>query len=624
MIRDNDAAAQNTTAQAQAPQQQKAAPQMTQQTQSNFSAGIGSVNTYFERTGKTQGGDARSSEALQLFTRLKDAAVAQQDLVNDFQILRFDRDQNQVGWSSLVIAKQATIDGKTVIAVRPLIMPNLAIELPTTKQTLQVGMHTEVIETDVDVSTVFSKKYFARLQSFVLAQFGKPSADVVLAGAYPIPGDFDLKTGELQLRDLLIKSVNACEDFLRRRSGEKPFTVGILKGQEETLAAKIDTRDHPVLDTLGNPIRSDVVVSMQRVKRQGQQQDNEFYEADVKLNQVSMFTNLEYHQQQAVNPMFAGQQQVPQAPCVAAVVVTDVRQADWIKANTPEMYWLAMTNAYRSTHGHAWARPFVPQTGKTKDMRDIGALGWLSELANKIDTKAASFDDAQFGQLMLRMVQQKPVFQTDLNRLGENGPIDGMLLDATGGENQVKAVQAIARQIGNLIGGDFKQFFDYTTQPILVKTGQIIDLGYYFDEDGEKRDRRELDNLGALNASEGNLQEWWGYYGSQQNDQLHPAVRNKQSRNYDRQYLGATVTYTGKAERCTFNPKFIEALDAAICAAGLQVTMDNTSVLNSGQRFMGNTAIQQFMVGGQANVSTFNNGQQSFGTQTTAGVGSFY
>lgn len=624
MIRDTAADTQTFTAsQAHVPEQPKVQDQ-PKMTQPNFAGGIGNVNSFFERSGKTQGGDARSSEALQIFTRLKTLAVAQQDLQDDFQILRFDRDQNQVGWSSLVIAKLTTLNSKPVIAIRPLIMPNSAIELPATKHTLQVGMHQEVIESEVDVATVFSKKYFNRLVAYVQTQFGRPNAEVVLAGAFPIPAEFDLKTNEHQLRDLLIKSVNACEDFLRRKGGETPFTVGVLKGQEETLAAKIDTRDQPVHDVLGNPIRSDVVVSMQRVKRQGQAQENEFYEADVKLNQVSMFTNLEYLQNQQAVPVFGQQAQAPVAPCVAAVVITDVRQADWIKANTPEMYWLALTNAYRSTHGHAWARPFVPMTGKTKDMRDIGALGWLSQLQNKIDTKAASFDDAQFGQLMLQMVQQKPGFQIDLNRMGENGPVDGMMLDAAGGENQVKAVQAIARQIGNLIGGDFKQFFDYTTQPILVKTGQIVDLGYFFDEEGEKRDRRELDNLGALVASEGNLQEWWGYYGSQQNEALHPAVRNKQSRNYDRQYLGPTVTYTGKAERCTFNPKFIEALDAAICAAGLQVTMDNTSVLNSGQRFMGNSSIQAFMVGGQANVSTFNGGQQSYGAQNTAGVGSFY
>lgn len=633
MIRDTDdqAANQPNPAAAQpsvnytASTQQQQAPKMEQTQQTQFTGGASSINSFFERSGKTQGGDARSSEALQVLTRLKEQAIAQQDLKDDFSILRFDRDQNQVGWSSLVVAKVATIDGKPLIVIRPLIMPNAAIELPTRKVTIQNGMQQETIETETSVSDVFSKKYYSRLVNFVQASLGKPNATVVLAGAFSIPADLVLKDSELQLRALLVKSVNACDDHLQRRSGERPFSVNILKGQDETLAAKIDTRDLTVTDSLGNPVRADVVVSMQRVKRSGQQQENEFYEAENKLNQVCLFTNLEYQQQAQQNSMFGTQAAAqPVAPCTAAVVITDVRQAEWIKANTPEMYWLALSNAYRSTHGHAWARPFLPQTGKVKDLRDIGALGWLSQLQNKIDTKAASFDDAQFGQLMLQMVQQRPVFQIDLNRLGENGPVDGMQMDAAGGEDQAKAVATIVRQISNLIGADFGKFFDFTTQPILQKTGQTVDLGYYLDEDGEKRDRRELDNLGALNAAEGNLSEWWSYYGSQLNTNIHPDMRSKQSRNFDRQYLGSTVTYTGKAERYTYNPKFIEALDAAIVAAGLHVTMDNTSVLGAGTRFTGNSVINQFQVGGTAQVQQYGGGQVGYNPQHTSGVGSFY
>lgn len=609
MIRDANTG--NTGSQQSAPveptlqaQPQQKAPEMQQQN-TTFTGGAGNINSNFERSGKVQGGDARSSEALQIVNRLKEQTIAQQDLVDDFVVLRFDRDQNQVGWSSLVIAKQVKLNGQVTVAVRPLIMPNAAIELPKRKTIINNGMQNDTIESDIDVGTVFSAKYYQRLVAFVQNTLGVPGAKVVLAGAFPIPSDLVLKDSELQLRALLIKSVNACDDILAMYSGERPFTVSLLKGQQgETLAAKIDVRQQPIHDTLGNPIRADLVVTTQRVRNNGQQQENEFYEPDTKLNQVAMFTNLEYRQQAAPQSMFPNQQpQQAPAPCVASVVITDIRQADWIKANTPEMYWFALTNAYRTTNGHAWARPFLPMTGVAKDMKDIGALGWLSALQNKIDTKAASFDDSQFGQLMLQMVQQQPVFQIDLNRLGENGVMDGLILDASGGDRQSQAAATIVKQINNLGGGGFEKYFDHTTQAILEKTGQVIDLGHWFDGE-EKRDRRDLDNLAALNASEGNLGEWWGYYGSQQDPRLHPDIRNRQSRNYDRQYLGSTVTYTGKAERATFNPKFIEALDAYITNAGLQITMDNTSVLNSGQRFLGNSVIGNFMVGGQANVQS--------------------
>lgn len=633
MIRDTNTAQANTQqapVQQIAPEQVKSSAQVNtmhqQQTHSSAPRGAGNINTAFERSGKVQGGDARSSEALTIVTRLKDQAIAQQDLKDDFSILRFDRDQHQVGWSSLVVAKLITLNGEPVIAVRPLIMPNNAIELPKRKTTVQNGLQNDVIETEIDVATVFSSQYFNRLSTYVKNTLGKPSARVVLAGAFPIPSDLVLKDSELQLRDLLIESVNACDDILALHSGERPFTISSLKGdQNETLAAKVDIRQTPIHDTVGNPIRADILVTTQRVRRQGQQQENEFYEADVKLNQVAMFTNLERTPQQPVQNLFPNQQPVQtQAPWVAAVVITDIRNADWIRANTPEMYWFSLTNAYRTTNGHAWVRPFLPMTGIAKDMKDIGALGWFTALRNRIDTKASSFDDSQFGQLMLSQVQQKPVFQIDLNRLSRNGIMEGLLLDAAGGPNAQKAAATIVRQINNLVGGGFEKFFDYTTQPILERTGQVIDLGHWNDGD-EKRDRRDLDNLAAANASEGNEAEWWGYYGSQQNMALHPDVRNRQSRNYDRQYLGSTVTYLGKAERCTFNPKFIEALDKAVAEAGLQITMDETSVLNSGQRFNGNSVIGNFMVGGQAQVHSAYSGQQGysqFGQQT--GPSSFY
>lgn len=626
MIR--DAASNNTQAQQAAPQQ--AAPQaqqvppMQQQAkpqQQTQGYGSGGINAAHRRSGNVTGGDARASEALTLVTRLKEQAIAQQDLSDDFSLLRFDRDQHQVGYSALVIAKQVSLNGQPVIAVRPLLMPNNAIELPKRKVTIPNGMHTDVIETDIDVGSVFTAQYFARLTTFVQNSLGKPGAKVVLAGAFPIPADLVLKDSELQLRNLLIKSVNACDDILALASGERPFTIAGLKGSEaETLAAKIDIRSTPIHDTVGNPIRADIVVTTQRTRRQGQQQENEFYETDVKLNQVAMFTNLERTPQAAAQTLFPNQQPtVTPAPWVPAVVITDVRNAEGIQANTPEMYWFSLSNAYRSTNGHAWARPFLPMTGVAKDMKDIGALGWMTALRNRIDTKAASFDDAQFGQLMLAQVQPRPVFQIDLSRMSENGVMEGLLLDAAGGQNAQKAAATISRQISNVGGSDFTKYFDHTTQAILERTGQVIDLGNWFDGD-EKRDRRDLDNLAAINAAEGNEAEFWGFYGSQQNMAVHPDIRNRQSRNYDRQYLGSTVTYTGKAERCTFNPKFIEALDRFLADAGLQITMDNTSVLNSGQRFNGNGTIGNFMVTGQASVTSAYGAPQGYAQYQAGGV----
>lgn len=631
MIRDTDAAA----SQAQQAPVQPAQGQPKMQSQPQFNSqqsqpsqapqGVGAINSLFQRSGRTEGGDARSSEALQILNRLKDEAVATQDLQNDFTILRFDRDQNQVGWSSLLILKKLTIGGAPVIAVRPLIMPNDAITLPTRKVQINQGMHVETIDAEVDVQSVFSQKYWNRVTEYITQQLGLTGAKIILTSAFPIPADFSLKE-EVILKAVLVKSVNLCDDMLARHAGESPFTVSLLKGTDEYLTAKIDTRELPVTDTLGNPIRSDMVISLARTRKNGQQ-DNEFYEADTQLNQASVAIDIEYNGQQAqqATSMFGGQQVQHTPPFTATVTVTDIRQAGWIKANTPEMFWLGLSNAYRVTGGSAWAKGFLPRVGVTKDLRDPGAMGWLSRLATKIDTKTDSFKDEHFIELINAMVQPHPVFQIDLDRMGENGAIEGMLIDAAGGPNQQRAVGFIIKSINNLIGGGFEKYFDHTTQALLSLTGQEIQKGYYLDSEGEKRDRRELGVLGALNSSEGNLQEWMNWYGAQLNTNLHPELRAKQSRNYDKQYLGASVTYTGtKALRATLNPKLVEALDAALTHAGLQVAMDNIGNLAGGQRFQGNSSIQQFAVSGTAHVvSTMGNPGAGF-QGNFGGVSSFY
>lgn len=632
MIRDQDAAAKTTTQQAapaqpqqtsQAQQPAQGQPKM-QQTQTQ--EGIGSINTIFGRSGRTEGGDARSAEALQIMNRLKDEAVASQDLQNDFTILRFDRDQNQVGYSSLLVVKKLGIGGQPVIAVRPLLMPNSAIQLPPRKIQINQGMHVDTIDQEVSVQDVFSQQYWNRVVAYVQAQLGLPNARVVLTSAYPISADFNLKE-EVILKAVLVKSVNSCDDMLMRQSGETPFSVSLLKGTGEHLTAKIDTRELPVTDVLGNPVRSDMVISLART-RTGGKQENEYYEADTQLNQASVAIDIEYNgqaQQQQQQSMFGNQQQNFVAPFTPTVTITDIRQAGWIKANTPEMFWLGLSNAFRVTGGSAWAKGFLPRVGVQKDLRDPGAMGWLSKLASKIDTKTEAFKDEHFIELINTMVQPHPVFQIDLDRMSENGAIEGMLIDAAGGPNQQRAVAFIIKSINNLIGGGFERYFDHTTQALLELTGQEIQKGFYLDAEGEKRDRRELGVMGALNSSAGNLQEWMDWYGSQLNTNIHPALRDKKARNYDKQYLGSSVTYTGtKAVRAILNPKLIEGLDAALTAAGLQVAMDNIGNLAGGQRFQGNQSIQSFAVTGTAHVVNTMQTQGGFTGNFGGGVTSFY
>lgn len=607
---------QQAPAQQPAPQQQtqQQAPQPQRQTASN-------LNNAFKRSGRVDGGDNRSAEALQIMNRLKEEAINNQDVEDNFTILRFDRDANRVGWSSLLVIKTAKINGKVSAFVRTLMMPNSQIKLPNRKIQFNNGGfgQQEILEIEPEAHDVFTANYWNRIAESVRQFVGSQDALVYSTGAYVIPAEFDLKEEHL-LKQTLIRSVNLCDDMLARQTGEQPFSVNMLKGSDEILSAHMDFSGNPQQDQLGNPIRSDIVVSLKR-SRKGHEQENEFYEADATLNQVSMLADLEYTPQQ--QQMF-GQQQVHQAPCTAALVITDIRNASWIKANTLELHLFALSNAFRVTANQAWARAFLPEVGKTRDLRDIGALGLLSPAGKKADTKSETFTQQNFADLMFSMVKPNPVFMIDLDNMGDNSFIDSVWLDAMGGPNQSKAKASIVQAINNLIGQDFKQFFDYTSKPFLQPYGATINKGYYFDGD-DKRDRRDLDVLGSLNASEGNQQEWMSWYASQCNTNTHSEIRNKQSKNFDRQYLGQVV-YTSKAVRAILNPEFIQALDAAIAAAGLQIVMDNVALSFGAQRFQGNMNIGNFAVQGTAQVASFGGQSNSFGAyqQSGIGMGGFY
>ena len=595
-------------------QQQQEAPKM-QQPQEPLVGGISRINSLFKRSGRTDGGDTRAAEFLQVFNKIKTEAIKNQDLEEDFELVRFDRDQNRVAYSSILVLKVVNQGNNPFVVVRPLMIANNAFKLAPRVIDVNNGMTQERINVEVEVSDIFSPSYWNRIQEFLRQQYGFAGVPVYSVGCMAIPAEFDI-TDELTLKNVLVKSVNSIDDLKAKRNGEAPFSVNMVKGQDETLTARIDFSGRPTLTTLGNPVRSDMVISLNRTKN-GNRQENEFYEADTEINQVSCMVNLEYAPTQQQN-MFGQQPQQHQPPFTPAIVITDVRQAEWIKANTLELYLFALSNAFRSTAGQGWARCFLPQVGKSKDFNDIGALGYVSQLGKKIDTKTETFTDQNFAELMYSMVKPNPTFQIDLDRMGDSGLIHGIFMDAMGGVNKQAAQGAILQAVNNLIGGGFEQYFDFS-KDIITSTGTEVALGYYYDGE-EKRDRRDLDVLGALNASEGNQGEFMTWYATQCDLRIHPEVRLRQSKNFDRQYLGS-VNYTNTAIRGTLSPDFIMGMDKAISAKGVIVAMDNVTMAFGAQRFDGNTTVQNYAVSGSANVSVGGVANQNGFSINTNGAG---
>ncbi|QOV07924.1 hypothetical protein [Pseudomonas phage vB_PaeM_kmuB] len=608
------------------------APQPTTQRQAQRPTGApGSttgINHLMRRSGRLDGSDARSADALQVFTKVKEEAIRHQDLPDDFDIHRFDRDAQQVGMAGLLIVKLAKdINGSMKAFVRTLVLDNLpGTRIRPRTHKINNGLTDDIIEEKVLPRDVFTAQYWSKIGEFLRNRYNIPGLEVLSAGPRAVYADFDFKD-ELAVKNLLVESVNICEDAIARRNNETPFSIAThIKAENEQLTCNLDYNGIPVKDSCGNPIRSDLVISTSRGKKTNVP-ENEFYDTDSQLNQVSLFVDLHWtpttgQQQGMFGVTLPGAVLPPQF--TPYIVITDVRKASWIQAWTLEMWLFALGNAYRATASQAWARTLMPKIATSK-MRDIGALGYYSELGKAIETRTEAFmaDDSNFVMLMNKMVNQNPAFQIDIDPMGDNSAIEQVILDAAGGVNQARAVSLIFQALTNLYGTDFRQFYNLAEAgPIIFDNHHEVDLGHYTDEHGELSDRRDLDVLGAMNMSEGNDQEWKTWYATQVGND-HIVRRMNNSKGFDKMYLG-NVTYTGRARRLTFNPKFITAMDAAAAAAGVTVTMENLITNFGQQRFAGYTGMGNMAVSGSAQVGMAGSMGQTYGAPSYNAPGTWY
>ncbi|MNF23927.1 hypothetical protein D3C87_1199480 [compost metagenome] len=616
-IQDEETGAQNNGQQS-APGNMGTQNPYTSTTDQARATHLGDVNSLLARGGKADNTEGRSGELLTALTLNGKEAVAAQNLTPDYELVRFDRDQHRVGVGAILVLRAFRKGADTYIAVRPLLVDNKQVSLKP--RILNIGQ--ERLEIPTYVADVLSDEYWNRIVRHVQEHVANPKAVVANAGYLEVPADFDVSDkNNADVSKLLSVSVNRCDDVLARVNGETPFNISSFKAANEVLTAKLDFSGTPRTDLFGQPIRSDIQVSMNRSIR-GNAEADPFYDADTQFSSVSCYVNLEYAP--AATPQGYAPAAVMETQLFTpTIVITDVRQASWIGANTPELYFLALSNAYRTTAGTAWAGSLLPDVAKKDDPRDIGALTFLTKDAKKTKTKTDTFTPAHFGELMFMLVRPNPTFLIDINPVGENSAIENVLLmAASDGPNRERAVQMLVGALNNLTSGHFSQIFDHTKHHLIRMYGTDVHRGYYLDAREDRHDLRDLGTLEALNASGGNIQEFIAYYRTMCDQAIHPEIRLKQRVGYERQYLSQNLVIRGKYHRLVWTPEFILALDNAVKAAGVSVDVENVSTVYGSQRFTGNTAVTQFAVAQQAQYGMGNNaGQGGYGLPGGAGAG---
>lgn len=612
--------------------------------------GMRRINDVLRRNATSERSEARVAEALKTMNAATQDALSSQVMMVEPTFLRFDRQQQNRLMSAVLAIMSYNVGGVTTVAVRPLLLESSDAPLP--KKQRNVGNMRE--ELQMRAQDVYDTEYWKRVTDFVREQIKVPDANVIDAGVLLIPEKVKVKDRTLgfdfddqeAVKELVIQTSNRLEDALATVKHEAPINLSSLMNDGDRLRVKVDTDDDLVdFDTVGNPIRSDMRITMKIAGAGGGQNGlgGDGYLTETELNQVSAFVDFEYtkREQAPMQQMAMGQGYVPPKPFTPVIVATNVRNASWIQASTMELYMLAISNLYRCLNGMSWAQTRNPKftgqdpKGKETNIRDIAALGYLAtNPPTKPNLLSSDAGDQDFIDFMNLAVEHTPAFAIDIDPVGENIALEScFMVAASSSEYQQRAKDYIIKACDNLTNGHFSKHFN-GSDPIIVATGTEMHLGRYLDNHGEVRDLRDLDTVAALNLSKGNIAEFRNWYMTRLNlegtgETFEGAMRKREQ--IERTYLSNSLTINRRAPRYIFTQTFLDALDAATNAAGAHVEMSELTGL-SGDQFMGNTMIGNYTAAGAprtsgmgpSNGSGYNYGHPGLGGYVPGNSGNRY
>lgn len=374
-------------------------------------------------------------------------------------------------------------------------------------------------------------------------------------------------------------------------------------------------------DFVGLPVRTDFTVRLSAVAIGAQDQTTlNNQEREVTLAEAGGFIDLSWAPAAPVQGYMGVAQ--PTQKFVARAITTHLIN---LGSTTIASQLLAVIGVAQLTEGQAWVPYYLPRhsVGKSGvDLKDIGAINIEANLENNpsgfgtaIDTKAADFNNAKLGQLLFATVRPGIALAVDVSVCGTDTWYNEVFSAAASAHpSAVSAQRAILRAADRLTNGVFST--KYTTDESPVFQGEdVILAGYYIDEDGVKKDLRELDYLAVMNLAGKDPrvgQDWTDTF----TQGSYSLEKRLDARKRMIQQLLPSAVFTGRVLRVTFNPKFIEALVSSAAAAGLQMRTINAA---ANMEFQNNRGQASWASNGLMSAQSSGLFAQGFGRQQVVG-----
>ena len=569
-------------------------------------------------------GRTGAGELVSKFTKALTDKIAALGYADQYEILTMDARQQLTHYSSVLFClKKPTAQG-LIVGVHAMILEGSGARQNPRYENIG-GQSVERLLVAGDSAT---QKFWQKIEVLVRSTFGG-QVTVVNAGVEVVPEEASPDSDHF-INQLYYYGSNATIGCLNNALQlERPFTAKVVADAGVNVTARIDFNPPAHATAAGLPIRSDLDIVL---AANALGNDPQECEQTIEITSVSAYVDLVYvgaPQQQQPQQWGAPIQQPNQTQQYRPrLVMTSL--ASQLAGITPELQLTALSTAILAAENHAWTGVFAeryltPGRAERKtsvDLHDIGAVGYEiafqpGQAPQAIDTKSNSFDANARFQFLNSIFQPGLFYSMIVNETDELSWVNSAFLAAANGV--MEATADIIASADRLTGGVFSKKWD-ASQQIAIDGGRVH-CGYYVDENGDRKDIRDIDYLAILNLMGAKnptaIVDW---------SQTFDAVNIQEEIRLEKRWkmlelvLGDSLRLTGYGRLLTFNPAFLTTLADAI-AATLKFNKGNLVRQFTGfQR--GNAALNNFAyIPTQSNLFTNTTVNQNTGTRFGINMG---
>jgi hypothetical protein len=549
----------------------------------------GAAVSWFEMP--SVGGIVRSGigEALSKGSKATQETLAEARISTAYKVhmLQIDNQSEQrLKFSSIVLALQHQASGK--VAHHTLMLEGSAEAIQSEVQTI-ANMQVQI---DRFSSQAYDKVYADAVDAAMARAF--PNAKIMNTGATVVPRTFDWSDREA-VRTLINNALTAAATYLEASLDNfMDLNMDVMNKANvgAQMQVSIGWENDQTTDFTGLPVRSDIQIATSAVAQQRNNSGTLNNANDSALiSNVSGYMDLTWAPDQAAQQQF-GMGVNPNATRKYRARYVITRLENWLRM-TPAGQLFALASTVCLAEGTTWMRAFAPRRslpqGKTIDVRDIGAVNIEANLplppnnqpdpsgfGKIIDTKTAGFTDRELGALLSATIQPGLVFSIDVSDAGADTWYNHTFARAAAGDAGANA--EILRAANTLTGGAFGKIYGNSSFPAILVTDERVLMGWYTDQNGQRRDLREVDYLWVLNTlGKSNPQHVADWSQSFENTDSPQPIRLQGRKTIIRSVIDAPV-YTQLATRCTFHPEFLRCLVQALQAVGTQFKLINSGM----------------------------------------------